>query len=269
MSTKTLANFTALQRKGVEIKRSANPALLMRGAEDEEASLVAGLKKRDEAAFTDMVKRHQRMLLSVALRITRNPNDAEEVVQDALLKVFQNIESFRGESRFRTWLTRITMNEALMRLRRKTGTFLSLDEAGEDCAKASLRQLQASEYTPEETYSLQEIQGLLQGLISQIGLLYQPVMQLRLHLDLSQAEMAKHLRLTPATIKSRLFRARRQLRDALDRHCASHKESMLHRRQRSKDGQPHRLLPSEKSQFLEAAPTLDMKVESLLRRPAA
>lgn len=231
-----LQNFTPLEHNAIGTKGGSAPALLMLGAEDSDASLVTGLKKRDEAAFTEMVKRHQRLLLSIALRITGNAEDAEDVVQDAFLKVFQNIDRFRGESRFRTWLTRIAINEALMKIRGRPSIWLSLDDDEERGIPAALRHLKSPRYTPEETYSLQEIQALIGGLISQIRLPYQPMMQLCLHMDLSQSEMAKHLRLTLATFKSRLFRARRQLRGALERRCARHRGSMLHVRQNGKDG---------------------------------
>lgn len=218
MSPRILPKFARSQRNG--IKRNSNPALLMRAADDSDASLVTELKRRDEAAFTEMVKRHQCLLLSVALRITGNLEDAEDVVQDAFLKVFRNIEGFRGESRFRSWLTRIAINEALMKMRRNTGIWLSLDDEREGGSQAAIRQLKSPRYTPEETYSFHEIQALIGSLISRIRLPYQSVMQLCFHMDLSQTEMAKHLRLTRATFKSRLFRARRQVRDALETRCA-------------------------------------------------
>ena len=188
-------------------------------ADDGDASLVAGLRTRQETAFIEMVQRYQHPLLGAALRITKNREDAEEVVQDAFLKVFQHIESFRGDSRFRTWLTRIAINEALMKIRKNGRDCLSLDEKREDGRGAAIRDTQAVGYTPEESCSLLEIESMALKLIPKISLSSQPIMKLCLQKELSQAEVAEHLKLKLSTVKSRLSRGRKALRDALVQHC--------------------------------------------------
>jgi RNA polymerase sigma-70 factor (ECF subfamily) len=85
--------------------------------EDPDVALVRALRSRTATAFNDLVKRHERRLLSAALRITRNREDAEDVVQGSFLNVFRHLDSFRGDSQFATWLTRITINQALMKIR--------------------------------------------------------------------------------------------------------------------------------------------------------
>ena len=187
--------------------------------DDGDASLVAGIRSRDEAAFADVVMRYQKRLLSVALRITKNHHDAEEVVQEAFLKVFQRIESFRGDSLFRTWLTRIAINEALMKIRKNGRDCLSLDENGEEGRGAALRKTRAAGFTPEESCSLLEIESIALKLIPKISRSSQPIMKLCLQKELSQAEVAEHLKLKLSTVKSRLSRGRKALRNALAEHC--------------------------------------------------
>jgi RNA polymerase sigma-70 factor (ECF subfamily) len=186
--------------------------------DDGDASLVAGLRTRQEAAFIDMVRRYQHPLFSAALRITKNREDAEEVVQDAFLKVFQHIKSFRGDSRFRTWLTRIAINEALMKIRKNRRDCLSLDENEADGRGAAIGDIKAAGYTPEESCSLLEIESIAINLIPKISLSSQPIMKLCLQKELSPAEVAEHLKLTLSTVKSRLSRGRKALRDALAQH---------------------------------------------------
>jgi len=191
-------------------------------ADDGDAPLVAGLRTRDEAAFTDLVRRYRQTLLRVALRISKNHEDAEEIVQDAFLRVFQRIESFRGESLFRTWLTRIAINEALMKIRKPQREHVSIDECWEDGVRTT-RELKAAGYTPEESCSVRELESMGLGLLPTISLVSQPVLKLCGQMELSLAEAAKRLGLKPSTVKSRLSRGRKQLRDALARHCSQRK----------------------------------------------
>ena len=88
---------------------------------EEDASLVAAAKARDTRAFELLVKRHERRIFSMAHRITRNREDAEDVVQQSFHKAFIHLKRFEGKSLFHTWLARIAINEALMLLRRNRG----------------------------------------------------------------------------------------------------------------------------------------------------
>jgi len=193
---------------------------------DEDASLVAGLRTRDQEAFTDLIRRYQRPLLSVALRISKNHEDAEEIIQDAFLRVFQRIESFRGESLFRTWLTRITINEALMKIRKPKRDYVSIDACGENGISAT-KELKAAGYTPEESCAVRELESMGLSLLPKISLASQPVLKLCGQMQLTLAEAAERLRLKPSTVKSRLRRGRKELRDALARHCSQRKGSSV------------------------------------------
>jgi len=193
--------------------------------QDEDASLVARLRTRDDFAFTELVKRYERRLLATVVRITENFEDAEEVVQDTFVKVFKHIDSFRGDSLFRTWLTRIAMNEALMKIRGTVRMYLSLDEDGEDGIGSAARRLRASGASPEEACSLRQTEGLALSLLQQIRRSYQPTMKLCVQMGLSQSEVAQHLNLKLSTVKSRLSRGRKELREAFARHCVRRKQS--------------------------------------------
>ena len=86
----------------------------------DEQDVVARAKSQSETAFDELVEHYERRVFRVAQNITRNYEDAEDVVQNAFVKAFQNLPGFRGHSRFYTWLVRITVNEALMNIRRRS-----------------------------------------------------------------------------------------------------------------------------------------------------
>src|SRR5947207_3480266 len=110
---------------------TAMPPIQSKGTEavTEELALVQAAKRGDISAFEQLVKRYDRNVFRIAQHITQNREDAEDVVQDAFLKAYQNLESFQEQSKFYTWLVRIAVNEALMRLRkRQPERTVSLDE---------------------------------------------------------------------------------------------------------------------------------------------
>ena len=95
----------------------------------DELALVQAAKRGDDSAFEELVRRYDRNVFRIAQHITQNREDAEDVVQDAFIKAYQNLKQFQGNSKFYTWLVRIAVNEALMKLRRrKTSKTVSLDE---------------------------------------------------------------------------------------------------------------------------------------------
>jgi RNA polymerase sigma-70 factor (ECF subfamily) len=96
-----------------------------------DGDVVARAKARSEAAFEQLVDQYKRRAFRVAWKITCNHEDAEDVVQNAYVKAFQNLSDFRGDSRFYTWLVRITINEALMKIRRRLYREVSIDDSKE------------------------------------------------------------------------------------------------------------------------------------------
>jgi RNA polymerase sigma-70 factor, ECF subfamily len=176
----------------------------------EEATLLACARAGDSAAFESLVMPHWDALLRVTRRILRNREDAEDAVQHALLDAFRNLNGFQGRSRFSSWLTRIAMNAALMRLRvsrRERAT--SLDEVFET-SEARIHLVEPRP-NPEEEYLSKEGQVLLQKALKKLSPLYVEVLHLRGVQELSAKEAAGLLEVPVGTIKARLHRARTKL----------------------------------------------------------
>lgn len=180
--------------------------------------LVELARNGDETAFPELVKRYSRRILRVARNITNNDEDAEDVLQESFLKAFTHLDGFQGNSKFYTWLVRIAMNEALMKLRkRRTGKVVSLDEelsTGEDTV---VREVAVWDGTPEDRYSQEEMREILDRTIASLPEGFRTVFVLRDVEELSTEETADLLGLSIPAVKSRLLRARLQLREKLTR----------------------------------------------------
>jgi len=157
----------------------------------EESTLLASARAGDSAAFECLVMPHWDALLRVTQRILRNREDAEDAVQTAVLDAFRNLHGFHGRSRFSSWLTRIAMNAALMRLRvsrRKRETSLDeVTEAGETRTRFDLVERRPN---PEQEYLSKEGRVLLQKGLKRLGPLYVEVLHLRGVQELSAKETA-------------------------------------------------------------------------------
>ncbi|MFZ0807722.1 MAG: sigma-70 family RNA polymerase sigma factor [Candidatus Sulfotelmatobacter sp.] len=187
---------------------TVEPSFLTR----DEATLLASARAGDSAAFECLVMPHWGALLRVTQRILRNREDAEDAVQTAFLDAFRNLNAFHGRSRFSSWLTRIAMNAAFMRVRvsrRKRET--SLDEVtgtGEDRARFHPVETRLN---PEQEYLLKESRVLLAKGLDRLRPLDGEVLHLRNVRELSAKETAKILQLPVGTVKARLHRARTKL----------------------------------------------------------
>jgi len=183
----------------------------------DESALVARAKAGDSGAFTELVKRYERRIFRLAKHITQNEEDAEDVLQDAFLKAYQHIGGFQEQSKFYTWLVRITVNEALMKLRkRKSGKMYSLDEAVDTGEETVAREIAVWD-NPEQRYSQEELRAILQQAIDGLAPIFRTVFVLRDVEELSTEETAGALGISVPAVKSRLLRARLQLRDKLTR----------------------------------------------------
>jgi RNA polymerase sigma-70 factor, ECF subfamily len=209
---------TNAPRPPIELDRIPN----LRSLADPDAALVEALKARTPAAFDDLVKRYGRRLLTVALRITKNREDAEDVVQESFLKVFKKIDSFRACSKFATWLTQIAINQALMLIRGNTQNFVSIDEGMEVGHRAKRPEITAGGYTPEQLCAQREFEVVLLNLAN-VRKSSRRVMELRVKHDLSEIEIAQVLTLTLSAVKARLYRGRLDLREAMSRRLDSAK----------------------------------------------
>ncbi len=188
--------------------------------------LVELAKSGDDTAFPELVKRYSRRILRVARNITNHEEDSEDVLQETFMKAYTHLDSFQGNSKFYTWLVRIAMNESLMKLRkRKTGKLVSLDEqlnTGEDTI---VREIAVWEGNPEDTYSQEELRDILDKTIASLPEGFRTVFTLRDVEELSTEETAEALELSIPAVKSRLLRARLQLREKLTRQFKSKGEN--------------------------------------------
>jgi RNA polymerase sigma-70 factor, ECF subfamily len=181
----------------------------------DEGDVVARAKTRSEAAFEQLVDQYKRRAFRLAWRITRHHEDAEDVVQTAFAKAFQNLPDFRGDSRFYTWLGRITINEALMKIRRRHSGEVSIDESKEADDNSIPIEIKDQAPNPEQRYSQHEVQRILAATINDLEPPYRAVLQLRDVGGFSTKQTAQALDLTSAAVKTRLQRARMKLRESL------------------------------------------------------
>jgi RNA polymerase sigma-70 factor, ECF subfamily len=185
----------------------------------EELALVNAAKAGDMGAFEDLVRRYDRNVFRIAQHITQNREDAEDVVQDAFLKAFQNLEQFQGQSKFYTWLVRIAVNEALMKLRkRRPERFVSLDEDVKTEEDSMPREIADWSPNPEQQYNQAELKEILGKTIQGLPPGFRTVFVLRDVEGLSTEETADALDLSIPAVKSRLLRARLQLRERLNKY---------------------------------------------------
>ncbi|HEY2923856.1 MAG TPA: sigma-70 family RNA polymerase sigma factor [Candidatus Eisenbacteria bacterium] len=182
----------------------------MPAATDEE--LVRKSKEDDERAFGELVSRYESKIYSLALRMVRNPEDAEDVLQDTFLRAYRGIKSFQGASTFSTWIYRITANSALMRLRKKQLPTVSIENADERETPVSI-----VDWTPGPVEQLlnKELQHEMDEAIEALPPEFRQVFVLRDVEEMSNAEVAEILDLSVAAVKSRLHRARIKVRNRL------------------------------------------------------
>lgn len=185
---------------------------------ENEPELVEAARNGDAAAFTALVSHYDRKIFRLAKNITRNREDAEDVMQNAFLKAYENLNRFKGGSRFYTWLVRIAVNEALMKLRKRRGNQVSLDEPVKSDEDFIPRQIEDWGPSPEDRYAQAELQEILSDAIASLDDGYRTIFVLRDGEQMSSAETAEMLGLSVAAVKSRLLRARLKLREKLNEH---------------------------------------------------
>ena len=186
---------------------------------DDEAAIVAQARQGDAKAFSELLRRYEGKIFRLALHITQNREDAEDVLQETFLKAYEHLDQFQGQSKFYTWIVRIAVNQALMKLRkRKSDRSVSLDETIDTGEDTVAREIAAWDENPEQRYSREEINGILGSAIDGLAPIYRAVFVLRDVDELSTEETAEALSLSVPAVKSRLLRARLQLRDKLTRY---------------------------------------------------
>ena len=184
----------------------------------DELELVTRSRAGDTGAFSTLLRRYEGKIFRLAMNITQNREDAEDVLQEAFFKAYEHLDQFQGNSKFYTWVVRIAVNQALMKLRkRKSDRTVSIDEQIDTGEDTVVREIAAWDPDPEERYSRDELHGILNEAISELAPIYKTVFTLRDVDGLSTEETAEVLDLTVPAVKSRLLRARLQLRDRLTR----------------------------------------------------
>jgi len=184
----------------------------------DESVLVAQARDGDTDAFGALVRRYEGKIFRLAQHVTQNREDAEDVLQETFMKAYEHLEQFKGDSKFYTWIVRIAVNQALMKLRRrKTDKSVSLDETIDTGEDTVVREIAAWGEDPEQRFSREELGEILDGAIEGLEPLYRSVFVLRDIEDMSTEETAEVLGLSVPAVKSRLLRARLQLREKLTR----------------------------------------------------
>lgn len=182
-----------------------------------EPALLSAARHGNAEAFSVLVRQYHNNIYRLAFKITQNHEDAEDSLQEALLKAYCNLNSFQGGSRFYTWLVRITMNEALMKLRkRRSDRQLSLDEVvAPGVENPAPHDFEDKRANPEAQYAEVELQEALSDALQSVSPRLSNAFVLRNVEDYSVSETAERLGLSVAAVKSRLVRARGRLRQRL------------------------------------------------------
>jgi RNA polymerase sigma-70 factor (ECF subfamily) len=182
-----------------------------------EAELIKSVCDGEREAFYELVRPYERMIYATAIAVLKNPADAEEVAQEAVMKALSNLPGFRAESKFSTWLIQITYNEARMKVRKaRQHLYESIDEQQQN-EEGDFWPKDFADWRPIPSEALEqnEIRQAVQGAINSLGPEYREVLILRDVQHLSIKETAAILGISKANVKTRLHRARLQLRDSL------------------------------------------------------
>lgn len=181
-----------------------------------EAELVLRTIEGDEAAFEAIMRRHNRLLFRAARAILKSDTEAEDALQEAYLKAWRALGSFRSDARLSTWLVRIVVNEAIGRLRRRDAQIIPLDtvmDSLEPDVQASLTGDPVQQ--PEHIALRAQLRKLVEARIDRLPEAFRTVFMLRAVEEMSVEEVAQALAIPEATVRTRFFRARSLLRESL------------------------------------------------------
>jgi RNA polymerase sigma-70 factor (ECF subfamily) len=193
----------------------AAPAKLRTDA-SEECAFLAAAKRGDATAFEFLCKQSAKMVFRVARRMMRNNEDAEDVLQESFQQAFIHLNSFNGGSRFSTWLSRIAINAALMKLRKKQHLWdVSLDESNEDEQSSHRLDVEDQGPNPEQLYAQTERQQILAEAMNELAPGMRKAIELREIDERSGEETAQIMGISVSAVKARVFHGRRKLRERL------------------------------------------------------
>ena len=193
--------------------KTRDRGIRMTEIDSEEVRLVAAGKAGDRDAFSKLVMPHANRLFRAAHRITRNREDAEDAVQDCIVNAFVRLASFTGASRFSTWLTRIAINAALMRLRkRRLLREVAMEEPGDEAWTPTLYETVDLLPNPEESCARAERDSIVREAVAKLRPTLRQTMEIHGLKENSLQETAHLLRVSTGAVKARMFHARTALR---------------------------------------------------------
>ncbi|PBB37032.1 RNA polymerase sigma factor [Mesorhizobium sp. WSM3868] len=197
--------------------KSASQAAAVSAAEAGEMTLVHRALARDPGAFRLIIKTHNQRLYRIARGVVRNDAEAEDIVQEAYMRAFASLDSFRGDASLSTWLSRIVINEALGRLRKRKRIVAMPENPDAQIIRFPLNSNDLNPGDdPERTMAQRQILGLVERATDSLPDVYRTVFVARVIEGLSIEETADLLGIRPETVKTRLHRARALVRKALD-----------------------------------------------------
>jgi RNA polymerase sigma-70 factor (ECF subfamily) len=186
----------------------------------DDAELVARIAREDHAAFETLMRRHNTRLFRIARAILRDDAEAEDALQDAYLDAYRHIGDFRGGAQLGTWLTRVVINQALMRLRKQKRDRVVVQFGERDASQGGPTSADVADEkteSPPHAALRGEIRRMLERRIDELPVAFRTVFIMREVEDTTVQETAECLSIPEATVRTRLFRARALLREALAR----------------------------------------------------
>jgi RNA polymerase sigma-70 factor (ECF subfamily) len=182
--------------------------------DEDEKNLVEKSAGGDIDAFETLIQSHQKKVYNIALRMTKNPEDAQELSQDAFVRAFIAIKKFRGDSSFATWLYRITMNVCTDFLRKRNkASVISIEQSVYESQQTM--QLADNEPGPDEISEKNQLKKLVKEAMDLLPPEHREVLILRDLLDMTYKDIANTLSINEGTIKSRINRARENLKKVI------------------------------------------------------
>jgi RNA polymerase sigma-70 factor (ECF subfamily) len=203
-------------------RRGTGESVRRRTFAREEYELLAAAKRGDSAAFETLCKQAASRVFHVARRMMRNNEDAEDVLQESFQQAFVHLDSFNGDSRFSTWLTRIAINTALMKLRKKNPSRdVSLDESAETEESSYRIDVEDLGLNPEQLCAQEEQQRILSEALNALTPGMRKAIELRELDERSTEETAQIMGISVSAVKARVFHGRRKLRETLNHFVGS------------------------------------------------
>ena len=183
-----------------------------------DAQLASRSANGDPAAFEAIMRRHNRLLFRTARSILKSDSEAEDALQEAYLRAWRAMGTFRADARLSTWLVRIVVNESLGRLRRRGAQIIPLDTAMDSSDAHTQDSLQDdADRRPDRLLMREEIRRLMEARIDMLPDAFRSVFMLRAVEEMNVEEVAQALRIPEVTVRTRYFRARSLLREGLSR----------------------------------------------------